>query len=96
MAWLGGQCCWLWVTLRLLSQERHTLVAGNASPRGIQDLLLADPELINCTKAAWLGSSPDCRRCRQEQERCGIRQCGKCQQEAQGREAAEEGVETER
>lgn len=31
-------------------------------PRGIPALLLADPELINSTKAAWLGSSPGCRR----------------------------------
>lgn len=61
------------------------MVAGNASPRGIHDLLLADPELINSTKAAWLGSSPDCR---WEQERCGSRQCGRYQQEAQGKEAA--------
>lgn len=60
-------------------------MAGNASPRGIHDLLLADPELINSTKAAWLGSSPDCR---WEQERCGSRQCGRYQQEAQGKEAA--------
>lgn len=84
-AWHGwrGQCCGFPLALgdteapqclHCLSRQRHALAAGYTSPRGIQDLLLADPELINSTKAAWLGSSPDCRRSRLEQERCGARQ----------------------
>lgn len=68
-------------------------MARYAGPGGGQDLLLADPQLIDCTKAAWLGSSPDCRRSRQERERCGARRWWQASGRGSGQGGSGEGSE---